>query len=108
MVEAMSSRKRLGYNWKARQQKEKVNEKSRSLKKDKTNGSPELEPSLSYLPVQDGFDTNVEVLPSKKQKLVKEDDDDVHKRKKLSGKQRKRLLKVIEAKEKKAKVGLPN
>lgn len=103
----MSSRKRLGYNWKARQQKGNVKVRSRSLK---INGNGvDVESSYSpSAPFRGVLDTNVEVLPSKKRKLDDAEDGDamskvVYKRK-LSGKQRKHLLKVIEVKKRKAKV----
>ena len=101
----MSSRKSLRYNWKARQNGT-VKGRLRPLN---TNGNVGFDSSyFSTAPFQDVLDTNVEVLPSKKTKLDTEDDDAlpsvVYKRKKLSGKQKKRLLKVIEVKKKKAKV----
>lgn len=85
----MSVRKRLGYNWKARQQKDSQERrgKGESLKE---SGTPIV-------------DTNQQILPPKRAKLGDEETCSTSKRKKLSSKQRKRLLKVIEVKEKKAK-----
>ena len=52
-----------------------------------------------------GVDTNALVLPAKKVKSDAHELESRKKRRKLSSKQRKRLQKVVEAKERKAKVG---
>lgn len=102
----MSLKKKLGYNWKARQQK------TGTLKK---HGAEAIAVPVELDSSVDGGgrelfktpqDTNVEVLLPKKSKLTSEETASTSKRKKLNAKQRKRLLKVIEAKEKKAKVVL--
>lgn len=95
----MSARKRKGHNWKARQ----------VVKNDRT-----LIPDLSSLledssKVQDTHgDTNFVALPSKGASRNDKSADDHagphKKRPKLNQKQKKRLRKVLEAKEKKAKV----
>ena len=95
----MSSTKKRGYNWKARLQKcdAKVSSGGSSI-------YVELDQSCSSC---HEADTNAQVLLPVKQKLSEKDDiHDVNglKRKKLSVKQRKHLLKVVEAKERKAKV----
>ena len=98
--------KRLGYNWKARQKKRNADKKSHLVKLENGCGVVYAKLSCSLdAPMQDvSYDANAEILPSKKRKLVEEDGAIENKRKKLSGKRRKQLLKVIEAKEKKAKV----
>lgn len=102
----MSGRKR-GYNWKARQHKKDTVEKRRKATKEVSkNLDVELDPSVFASSNSNDYDgTNVQVLPSKKQKLNVGEDIGISRKKKLSSKQRKRLLKVIEVKEKKAKVG---
>jgi hypothetical protein len=92
--------KRVRYNWKARQNDHKKGE-GKSVER------VELDKSLfdgSCTDSEHPLDSNVQILPTKKAKLSEDSDDRVVKRKKLSAKQRKRLLKVVEAKEKKAKV----
>ena len=92
------SRKK-GYNWKARLQsgteKGKRPTESFCVELDESvfGGTDNLAP-----------DTNAPVLPSKKAKLNEDEETCTVKRRKLNAKQRKRLLKVVEAKEKKAKV----
>lgn len=96
----MSLGRRAGYNWKARQKRE-------SKKKSVETFSVELDESLfssGCVTCECPLDSNVPVLPSKKVKLAEDYDSHGLKRKKLSAKQRKRLLKVVEVKEKKAKV----
>ena len=96
----MSSRKKAGYNWRARRS---GNEKP--VKKSEKTCHVELDESLfGSNACSNGLDTNVQVLPPKRPKLSDEDDTGTSKRKRLNSKQRKRLLKVVEAKEKKVKV----
>lgn len=99
----MSWKKRAGYNWKARQK----NRLETVKKSSKAPFQVALDESLfgSSCPTSESpLDSNVQVLPSKKAKLSEDGDTYVPKRKKLNAKQRKRLLKVVETKEKKAKV----
>lgn len=94
--------KRTRYNWKARQKKQQVG------KKPGKTFLVELEESLlddSCTNAHDcPQDSNIPVLPSKKARVDEDGGEHVVKRKKLNAKQRKRLLKVVEAKQKKAKV----
>lgn len=53
---------------------------------------------------QPAKDTNALVLPSKPKKRIEEVVDRGYKRKRLSAKQRKRLMKVLEVKEMKKRV----
>lgn len=95
------SRKRAGYNWKARAQQGGEKARARTGKQE-----VELDESLlasTYGP-SPGLDTNVEVLPPKRAKLNAEGAEGEVKRKRLNAKQKKRLLKVVQVKEKKAKV----
>ena len=101
----MSLKKRLGYNWKARQQRP-------TRKKHGSEGNSvavELDQSVCggrerESDLKSPLDTNVEVVLPKRSKLSDEEIPNTVKRRKLNSKQRKRLLKVVEAKEKKAKV----
>ena len=102
-TKAMSSKRKLGYNWRARQQK-----KARSSVA-AAKGVPELE---NFLETDTGLytglrgDSNALVIPSKRKKTRDDDAEPAPKRKKLSSKQKKRLQKIIEAKERKAQVCL--
>ncbi len=89
----MALRKRLGYNWKAR----KIPSKKASQEfvpkvelEDQTGSHPD--------------DTNSLVLPCRKRVSSGADEECIPKRKKLSSKHRKRLQKIVESREKKAKV----
>lgn len=96
--------RRKRYNWKARQQKHGENSK--------------YEGNMSLLgvleDVQKGNDVNIAlddsnalVLPSKRKHRGSEDADKPQpKLRKLSSRQRKRLEKIVEAKEKKSRVGV--
>ncbi len=98
----MSSRKRVGYNWKARQQRpssKKHGGEAVAVELDESLYKRELENTL-----KSPLDTNVEVVLPKGPKLSEKDTLNTLKRRRLNTKQRKRLLKVVEAKEKKAKV----
>ena len=91
-----------GYNWKARQARRgesdrKTNEKDETS----TTGSSNYYGAI-------GADTNALILPSKRKPL--EDDENskrAPKRKKLSNKEKKRLTKIVEIKEKKSRVNIP-
>ncbi|XP_064392775.1 probable ATP-dependent RNA helicase DHX37 isoform X2 [Halichondria panicea] len=88
----MAFRKRLGYNWKARKNPVK-------------KASQEIVPKVE-LDDQTGShpdDTNSLVLPSRKRVSSGADEECIPKRKKLSSKHRKRLQKIVESREKKAK-----
>lgn len=93
-LKEMAFRKRLGYNWKARKNPVK-------------KASQEIVPKVE-LDDQTGShpdDTNSLVLPSRKRVSSGADEECIPKRKKLSSKHRKRLQKIVESREKKAKVG---
>lgn len=94
----MSLKRKLGYNWKARQQKAQSNV-----------GAERTVPEVESLSDADAYyagvgDSNALVLPSKRKKARTEDVEEAPKRKKLSTRQKKRLQKIIEAKERKAQV----
>lgn len=95
----MSLKRKLGYNWKARQQK------AHSI----NVGTERAVPEVEGLPDADAYcagvgDSNAFVLPSKRKKTRTEDVEAAPKRKKLSTRQKKRLQKIVEAKERKAQV----
>ena len=98
----MSSKRKRGYNWKARQQK------ALSLSDVCTERAiPEIEglsdlDALHYTNSVD--DSNALILPSKRKKTRTDVVEPAPKRKKLSTRQKKRLQKIVEAKERKAKV----
>lgn len=94
----MAVRKKPGYNWKARQYS--VNKISASI------NSPKIEPDQVYLSGTNGSNSDDLILPNRK-RLDSSIEEYTPKRKKLSSKQRKRLQKIIESKEKKAKVSIP-
>lgn len=88
------ARKKLGYNWKARQSGHDGRSSCRVSVASRTR------PGTS----QPAEDTNALVLPSKPKKRIEEVVDRGSKRKRLNAKQRKRLMKVLEVKEKKDRV----
>ena len=84
-------RKKLGYNWKARQSS-KDKPTNRDLATGRRDGTTHVQ------------DTNTLVLPTRSIKPLTESEEKAPKRKKLSSKRRKRLMKILEVKEKKKKV----
>ncbi len=100
----MPPRKKLGYNWKARQQK---GGDSAKRKRGLINCGDALDSQTEQQRQYEGAcegDTNAFILPEKKARLDLSEIESTQKRKKLSSKQRKRLQKIVEAKERKAKV----
>ena len=93
----MPPRKKLGYNWKARQQQRRD---GRKQKKTHYDGLKPVDSMAEYAEAGEE-DPNAFVLPSKRRKV---EHSETEKRKKLSSKQRKRLQKIVEAKEKKTEV----
>jgi hypothetical protein len=92
----MSSKRKRGYNWKARQQKAPCNVGAeRSV--------PEIE-GLSDVDNTGVGDSNALVLPYKRKKMRTDDVEPAPRRKKLSTRQKKRLQKIVEAKERKEQV----
>ena len=90
------AKQRMRYNWRARQSGH-----------DKTRTRPDTRAGKAGLEVAGArpvSDTNAPVLPSRPAKPPREAEDRAPKRKRLGSKQKKRLMKVLEAKEKKAKV----
>ena len=83
------ARRKLGYNWRARQSQHMTSEGG--LRLSRASGRTSEDP-------------NALILPSKPRKPLKATDEAVSKRKRLSCKQKKRLMKILEVKEKKAKV----
>ena len=95
--------KRKRFNWKARQHSRGENRTSKgenSLLMDVKEGE-----TLSYVYL-DATDSNTLVLPSKRKSFQEKDkrEDSGLKRSKLNTRERKRLKKIVEAKEKKARV----
>lgn len=100
----MAVRNRLGYNWKARQRSSKKAGNSFSLEAvPKVELDTDPDPTDNY-----PDDTNLLVLPGTKRVSSGADEGSIPKRKKLSSKQRKRLLKIVDSKERKAKVSVLN
>lgn len=95
----MSTKRKLGYNWKARQQTAKSNG-------GRSRGTlPEVEGlSESTYHCAAGLDTNALVLPSKRKQTDAANGECAPKRKKLSVKQKKRLQRILETKKKKEQV----
>lgn len=104
---AMPQKKKLGYNWRARQHKRGGFRHNRELILRSDLPVVELGSSATEYDVGTRVDdSNVLVLPSKRKIADSSEFERAPKRKKLSGKQRKRLQKVVEAKEKRAKVSI--
>lgn len=95
----MSATKRRRYNWKARQQKKGDGEYRRK----KHVSSEPFEVAREYEEMCEDS-SNAFILPSKRKKIEFEASEEEPTRKKLSSKQKKRLQKIIETKEQKAKV----
>lgn len=93
--------KSKGYNWKARQaQRGEGNSRSNGDQDSSANGSTEhYRTDLS--------DANVVVLPAKRKPVEDESSKLEPKRKKLSNREKKRLTKIVEVKEKKKRVIIP-
>jgi len=103
----MPPKRKLGYNWKARQQK-RVDRIGKQNFSAPSSVRVEFErPATDYVGAC-GDDSNVLVLPSKRKANGSDEVERAPKRKKLSSKQRKRLLKVLETKQKKARVSILN
>ena len=95
------AKKKLGYNWKARQQ----NGSNKEVLDRRKSSICDVASEGSWRSGNNALDTNIDVLPPKKSKVDKKEDDVTVLKRKLSGKQRKRLQKVLEVKRKKAQVG---
>lgn len=102
----MPPKKKLGYNWRARRHKRSGFRNNEELLLTSDLPVVELESSATEYVGARVDDSNVLVLPSKRKVVDLSESERAPKRKKLSGKQRKRLQKVIEAKEKKARVSV--
>ena len=89
------ARKKLGYNWRARQGGHGGGNSRRDAVTRRAHG-PEVCGPLE--------DSNALVLPSRPKARPEEAEGMASKRKRLSVKQRKRLMKVLEVKDKKKKV----
>ena len=89
------ARKKLGYNWRARQGGHGVGNSRLSSVARKVKGVEVCGPSE---------DSNALVLPSRAKVQVGEAESRTSKRKRLSARQRKRLTRVLEIKEKKKMV----
>lgn len=107
LLVTMPPKRKLGYNWKARQQK-RVDRIGKQNLSAPSSVRVEFErPATDYVGAC-GDDSNVLVLPSKRKANGSDEVERAPKRKKLSSKQRKRLLKVLETKQKKARVSILN
>ena len=82
------AKKRVGYNWKARQQVKK-------LRKDSTQETDSMDKN-------EVEDTNYEVIPEKQTDINMEKREHKSQRRKLSARERKRLQRVVEIKRKKS------
>lgn len=92
--------KSKGYNCKARQARRGEGDHRRNGKNEpSTTGSAEY-----YC--ADGGDTNAPVLPAKRKPVEEESSKREVKRKKLSNREKKRLTKIVEIKEKKSRVNI--
>ena len=103
----MSLRKKPGYNWKARQRKAHSNGGGSEGMVPQEEGLSESDAFMCWTgvgPSARGADSNALVLPSKRKKTDGNTTEPAPKRKKLSAKQKKRLQKIVEAKERKAQV----
>ena len=101
----MSLRKKPGYNWKARQRKAHSDGCSNEDMVPQGEGLSESD-ALCWTGVGPtaADDSNALVLPCKRKKTDASTTKPTPKRKKLSTKQKKRLQKIVEAKERKAQV----
>ena len=96
----MSTRKKVGYNWKARQQKAVTNGG-----RGKGTLLPEVEGlSEASYHCTTSHDSNALILPSKRKKADATKDESAPKRKKLSAKQKRRLQKILDTRKKKEQV----
>lgn len=103
----MPKKKKLGYNWRARQHKRSGFRHNQQSVWGSDLPMVELGSSATeYVVGTRVNDSNVLVLPSKRKVADSSEFERAPKRKKLSGKQRKRLQKVVEAKEKRARVSI--
>ena len=102
----MSQKKKLGYNWKARQHKRSGFRHNQECVLGSDLPVVELGSSATEYVATRVDDSNVLVVPSKRKIVDSSEFERAPKRKKLSGKQRKRLQKVVEAKEKRARVSI--
>lgn len=97
----MPPRKKLGFNWRARQKSEgresEAADRAKRLRK-----AHEDEGEVYLAAAAD--DTNAYVLPPSSKRKKGNQAAEEKKAKKLSDKQRKRLMKIVEAKEKKSRV----
>ena len=97
----MSSKRKRSYNWKARQQKTAQYNvgAERSIPVEIEGLSDDAD--AYYAGVDD---SNAVVLPCKRKKIRTDDVEPAPRRKKLSTRQKKRLQKIVEAKERKERV----
>lgn len=100
--------KKKRFNWKARQQTKGETRKTSKAAYAQVEGLlAQADAKLdSYLATADETDSNVLVIPPKKRKTRQEEEVGgvESKRSKLSNRERKKLKKIVEAKEKKTKV----
>ena len=89
---AAKARRKLGYNWRARQSRAKATLSCRA----REGGTGERKGELE--------DSNTLILPPRPKKQAGLVDETAGKRRRLSCKQRKRLQRILDVKEKKAKV----
>ena len=103
----MSTTKKRRYNWKARQQKKGDGDKDRQKKHVSSEALESVYVASKYEGTREDS-SNAFILPSKRKKIEPEESEEEPARKKLSSKQKKRLQKIIETKEQKAKVSCSN
>lgn len=101
----MSSRKKPGYNWKAHSNGG-GNEGMVPVPQEEGLSKSDAFICWTGVGTSAAGDSNALVLPSKRKKTDASETKPASKRKKLSAKQKKRLQKIVEAKERKAQVRL--
>ena len=89
------TKKRLGYNWKARQN---TRQQAEGVLDSNASSKPRERIRTT------GQDTNALLLPAHRKRSAEVGGETDVKRKRLNAKQRKRLVKILETKKKKAKV----
>lgn len=100
----MAPKKKIGYNWKARQIDHTKHHRIRVIELEQSEKPVVLESHDSF--PRDVQDVNATILVTRKKNEIPVDQC-VPRKKKLSSKQRKRLQKIVQTKEKRTKVSVP-
>lgn len=99
----MPPKKRLKYNWKARKS-EPAKNLSRGIGREEKDKPDIAETTVYGVTSNSVRDTNAPILPTKDKTVESKDEKCVIKKKRLSSKQRKRLQKIVLAKEQRKQV----